>query len=110
VGGTTLASALATVDHDGVVVSIGNVAGNDFSTTVLPFILRGAKLVGVASASTPMPKRRAAWALLAGPWRPGDELSGLVHDATLETLEPWFSRILAGGVAGRVRVATGGAA
>ena len=39
----------------------GLAAGFDLPTTVMPFILRGVKLLGVDSVSCPYKKRIAAW-------------------------------------------------
>ena len=48
VGGATLPYILATLRRDATVVVSGNTGGADFATTVFPFILRGASLVGIA--------------------------------------------------------------
>ncbi|MEM8855669.1 MAG: acryloyl-CoA reductase, partial [Pseudomonadota bacterium] len=43
-GGSILAGMLAATDKDGAIAAIGNAAGVELSTTVLPFILRGVTL------------------------------------------------------------------
>lgn len=48
-GGDSLAGLTRTMQRDGVIASLGNAAGIEFSTTVMPFILRGVRLVGVNS-------------------------------------------------------------
>ncbi len=68
VGGAVLARVLAQMQPEGVVGSFGNAGGLDLDTTVLPFILRGVKLLGI-NANSPMPLRRIVWGKLAGPYR-----------------------------------------
>ncbi|MPS81634.1 MAG: acryloyl-CoA reductase [Achromobacter sp.] len=69
VGGPLLAHALATLRPDGVAAAFGNAGGADLPTSVIPFILRGAKLLGI-NANSPMPLRRALWQRLATDYRP----------------------------------------
>ena len=69
VGGPLLAHALASVRPDGVVAAFGNAGGADLPTSVIPFILRGVKLLGI-NANSPMPLRRALWQRLATDYRP----------------------------------------
>ncbi|GAB3684765.1 YhdH/YhfP family quinone oxidoreductase [Salinisphaera aquimarina] len=69
VGGPVLAWLLRSMMDSGVVASFGNAAGIDVQTTVLPFILRGVRLLGV-NANTAMPYRRAIWQRLASDLKP----------------------------------------
>lgn len=69
VGGSLLAHALASLRPDGVAAAFGNAGGAELPTTVIPFILRGVKLLGI-NANSPMPLRRALWQKLAGEYRP----------------------------------------
>ncbi|HEX9180277.1 MAG TPA: acryloyl-CoA reductase, partial [Burkholderiales bacterium] len=46
VGGEQLAWLIRTMQQDGVIASIGNAGGVEFKATVLPFILRGVRLLG----------------------------------------------------------------
>lgn len=48
-GGAALAGLTRTMHRDGVIASIGNALGVEFTTTVMPFILRGVRLIGVNS-------------------------------------------------------------
>jgi acrylyl-CoA reductase (NADPH) len=68
-GGPALDALLRTVAPDGVVAAFGNAAGNALSTSVLPFILRGVRLVGI-NANSPMPLRRRIWARIGSDLRP----------------------------------------
>lgn len=69
VGGPLLAHALASVQPDGVAAAFGNAGGADLPTSVIPFILRGVKLLGI-NANSPMPLRRQVWNKLAAEYRP----------------------------------------
>jgi acrylyl-CoA reductase (NADPH) len=65
VGSTTLANVLSQMNYGGVVAACGLAQGADLPTSVMPFILRGVKLVGVDSVMCPKPRREQAWARLA---------------------------------------------
>ena len=52
-GGEPLSLLTRSVQKDGVIASIGNAAGLSFSTSVMPFILRGVRLIGVNSDNDP---------------------------------------------------------
>ena len=51
VGGDQLAALTRTMQQHGVIASFGNAGGIELNTTVLPFILRGVRLIGVDSGS-----------------------------------------------------------
>ena len=65
VGGMALAEALRTVRYGGAVAASGLTGGNDLSTTVYPFIVRGVALLGIDTVATPIEERRALWAEMA---------------------------------------------
>ena len=65
VGGTVLARLLAEMDYQGAVAACGLAGGFQLSTTVMPFILRGVKLLGIDSVICPAPRRLKAWQRLA---------------------------------------------
>jgi len=69
VGGPLLAYALASLKPDGVAAAFGNAGGAELPTSVIPFILRGVKLLGI-NANSPMPLRRQVWNKLAAEYRP----------------------------------------
>lgn len=101
VGGRPLARLLAAMDYEGGIAVCGNVAGVDLSTTVYPFILRGAALIGINSATTPMPLRRELWNRIATEWK-NELLEEMAHDVTLEQIDDEIERILRGEQRGRV--------
>lgn len=65
VGSYTLVNALAQTNWGGTVTACGLAQGPDLDATVLPFILRGVKLIGVNSVDAPLELREQAWATLA---------------------------------------------
>jgi acrylyl-CoA reductase (NADPH) len=107
VGGATLPYALRTLRRGGAVALAGNAGGAAFSTTVYPFILRGAALLGMDSADLPMGDRRETWARLATDLRPP---AGAVRiqEITLDELDAAFEAILGGQARGRWLVRIGG--
>jgi NADPH2:quinone reductase len=103
VGGEQLAWLTRTMQPGGLIASIGNAGGIEFRTTVLPFILRGVRLIGVDSVQTPMPLRRKVWERLASDLKPR-HLADIAHTITLEELPEYFSKMLKGQVRGRAVV------
>lgn len=61
VGNKILAKALAQIQYGGAAAICGLAGGFALPTTVMPFILRGVKLLGIDSVSCPFEKRKAAW-------------------------------------------------
>jgi putative YhdH/YhfP family quinone oxidoreductase len=104
VGGTMLASLLAQTAPYGNVASAGLAATADLPMTVMPFIIRGVSLVGVASAGTARDIRDAIWQHLAGDWKPRHLDRICTREATLEELPDVFAGMLAGGSLGRTLV------
>ena len=103
VGGEQLAWLTRTMQPEGVIASFGNAGGIELKTTVLPFILRGVRLIGVNSASTPMDLRTRIWARLASDLKPR-HLSDIAFTITLEQLPEQFDRLLKGVGRGRAVV------
>ena len=105
-GGTALDALLRTMQPDGVVAAFGNAAGNELATSVLPFILRGVRLIGI-NANSPMPLRRRIWARIAGDLRPRHAASiGTVIG--LDALPDAFAALLEGRGRGRFVVSLRG--
>ncbi|GAA0318794.1 MDR family oxidoreductase [Sphingomonas oligophenolica] len=65
VGSHTLANVCAQTRYGGAVAACGLAQGADFPTTVMPFILRGVRLLGVDSVMAPKAARLPAWERLA---------------------------------------------
>ncbi len=104
VGGPMLASLLAQTAPYGNVASAGLAAAADLPTTVMPFIIRGVSLLGVASAGTARDIRDEVWRRLASEWKPRHLQTIRTAETTLEGLPDVFERMLAGASHGRTLV------
>jgi acrylyl-CoA reductase (NADPH) len=103
VGGTTLASVLAKADYAAPVAACGLAGGADLPATVLPFIIRGVRLLGIDSVQCPLPRREQAWTRLVRDL-PLDRLDALTEVAPLGHVPHLGQEILAGRVRGRIVV------
>ncbi len=101
VGGDVLAGVLRTLRHGASVATCGNAGGMELHTTVLPFILRGANLLGIDSLPVPLDTRRVAWERLAREM-PRDALPKMTRVEPLAALPQLAELILAGQVRGRI--------
>lgn len=104
VGGDMLASLLAATVPYGNVASCGLAASAKLSTTVMPFIIRGVSLLGVASAGTARAIRERVWQHLASDWKPAHLADIHTGTAALDSLPAVFEKMLAGDSFGRTVV------
>lgn len=104
VGGPMLASLLAQTAPYGNVASAGLAASHALEATVMPFIIRGVSLLGVASAGTARDIRDEVWARLASDWKPRHLERIRTREVGLDGLPEVFERMLAGGSLGRTLV------
>lgn len=104
VGGAMLAGLLPQVAPYGNVALCGNAGGIAFESTVMPFIIRGVNLLGVASAGTARDQRERVWEHLAGTWKPLHLERIATREVTLEELPGVFPAMLAGDSFGRTVV------
>ena len=100
VGGETLAWLTRTMQQNGVIASFGNAGGVELHTTVMPFILRGVRLIGIDSAATAMPLRRQIWQRLASNLKPR-LLEQVAHRMPFAELPQVFPLMLQGRQRGR---------
>jgi acrylyl-CoA reductase (NADPH) len=100
VGGDTLAWLTRTMIYNGGIASSGLTGGTDLKTTVLPFILRGVKLLGIDSAMCPMATRVEVWRRIATDLKPA-QLSQIATTIGLADLPAAFATLLAGAARGR---------
>ncbi len=108
VGGATLAAVLRTLRYGAAVAASGLTGGSSFETTVYPFIVRNAALLGIDTVETPIAERRRVWVEMAAAFPP-DVLDSLVEgEVGLDGLVPVLESILAGRVRGRMLVRPGG--
>ena len=107
VGGQALAALLACCAPQGNVACCGLAASADLHATVMPFILRGVSLLGIASTDTPRLQREAVWQHLAGDWRPHTLAAIATREIAVTQLPEVFADYLAGLAFGRsvVRIA-----
>jgi putative YhdH/YhfP family quinone oxidoreductase len=105
-GGDLLAWLLSMQKIGGTVAAVGLAADMKLNTTVAPFILRGAHLLGVDSANCPMPLRQTLWNKLAVSWRP-DRVHDQVRTIDFDDLPTHFDAYLKGMVRGRTVVRVG---
>ena len=103
VGSHTLANVCAQIKYGGAVAACGLAQGADFKTTVMPFILRGVRLLGVDSVMAPKAPRLAAWARLAHDLNPA-LLDVIGAEVGLEQAIASAADLLAGKVRGRIVV------
>jgi acrylyl-CoA reductase (NADPH) len=103
VGGDQLGWLTRTMQPQGLIASFGNAAGIELKTTVLPFILRGVRLIGVDSGYTPMPLRRKVWDRLASDLKPA-HLDTIAYTIALDDLPAQFDKMLNGRARGRAVV------
>src|SRR6185437_10365102 len=66
--------------------SIGLAADAKLDTTVMPFIIRGVSLLGIASAGTGRDIREAIWQHLASDWQPARLDKILSREVALDEL------------------------
>lgn len=104
VGGPMLASLLAQTAPYGNVASAGLAATSDLATTVMPFIIRGVSLLGVASAGTASAIREELWRRLASDWKPAHLERICTREVSLDALPDVFPTMLRGGSFGRTLV------
>ena len=103
VGSQTLANACAQLRHGGVAVACGLAQGMDFPATVAPFILRGARLIGIDSVMCPIDRRTQAWQHLAQEVSRA-KLDAITREIALADAFEAGRAILAGEIRGRVVV------
>ncbi len=108
VGGAMLSGLLPLIAPYGNLAICGNAGGIAFDSTVMPFIIRGVNLLGVASAGTARPMRERVWRHLAADWKPRHLERIATREAALDELPGVFERMLAGDSFGRTLVRVGG--
>jgi acrylyl-CoA reductase (NADPH) len=104
VGGDMLAGLTRVIHPYGNIASCGLAASADLATTVMPFIIRGISLLGVASAGTARAIREQIWERLAGDWKPAHLAKIANRDVTFADLPGVFDTMLAGASVGRTVV------
>lgn len=106
VGGDMLGRVLPQVMFQGAVSTCGMIAGNDFQTSVFPFILRGINLLGVDSSNISQQAKQNLLDTLAENWQLNN-LKDLVQEIGKHELANKLDDLLAGKSAGRYRLNLG---
>ncbi len=107
VGGEMLAGLSRVIQPYGNIASCGNASGIALATTVMPFIIRGVSLLGIASAGTARAIRDDIWSHLADDWKPRHLDRIATSEVTFDELPDVFARMIAGGSRGRCLVRGG---
>jgi len=108
VGGDVLAWLTRTMMYGGTIASSGLTGGTELKTTVLPFILRGVKLLGIDSVMCAAPTRLEVWRRLSSDLKPA-HLRTATRTVALEGLPEAFATLLGGQARGRIVVDLSGA-
>ncbi|QWF14875.1 YhdH/YhfP family quinone oxidoreductase [Lysobacter capsici] len=104
VGGPMLASLLAQTAPYGNVATAGLAASAALDSTVMPFIIRGVSLLGIASAGTARDIRDSVWQRLGSDWKPAHLDRICTREVGLAQLPQVFGGMLVGGSVGRTLV------
>ena len=100
VGGDMLGWLTRTMMYGGCIANSGLTGGVELHTTVLPFILRSVKLLGIDSVMCPDQTRRDVWRRLAGDLKPS-HLGDATRTLGLVELPDAFATLLGGQARGR---------
>jgi putative YhdH/YhfP family quinone oxidoreductase len=99
VGGEQLAWLARSMQRDGVIAAFGNAGGNDFKGSVLPYILRGVRLLGV-NVNNPVERMKFLWQRLATDLKPR-HLHRIARRIRFDELETAFDDLLEARARGR---------
>ncbi|QWT22240.1 acryloyl-CoA reductase [Bacillus sp. NP157] len=108
VGGTMLAGFLPLIAPYGNAAICGLAGSPELPTTVMPFIIRGVSVLGVASAGTARDIRDEVWHRLGGAWKPRHLEEVCTREVALGDVASVFETMLSGGSFGRTVVRIGG--
>lgn len=107
IGGELLFEIVKSLRYGGAVAACGMASGIDFTGNVYPFILRGARLLGVDSVALPRERKQATLERLAGVDRLAD-LDRIAAPIPLDALPEAIEAVRDGRVIGRYLVDVGG--
>jgi len=100
VGGPTLSWLTRVMQPSGIIAAFGNAGGAELETTVIPFILRGIRLIGI-NANSPMDIREKIWKKISNEYRPV-HLKEIASIISLAELSQHLDLTLAGKSKGRI--------
>lgn len=103
VGGSVLSTFLRSGRQESTVIATGLVSSQILNTSLLPFILRGVRLIGINSEGKNINERREIWSRLASEWKPNN-LEALSNEVSLRNLGISIDKMLSGVHLGRTVV------
>jgi putative YhdH/YhfP family quinone oxidoreductase len=98
-GGDYLVQVLKRLKFGGAVAVCGMAAGVELPMQVYPFILRGARMLGIYSADSPLTYKQALWDKIANEW--SVVLDDFVQEISLEDVPETLKAMLAAQTSGR---------
>ncbi|MCQ8121765.1 acryloyl-CoA reductase [Staphylococcus epidermidis] len=101
VGGENLPYIVKRLDNNGSVALIGMTGGNNFETTVFPFILRGASIIGIDSVFTPIKLRKRVWRRLVKDLKP-QQLHDIKHVISFDEIPKAIDQVINHNNTGRI--------
>ena len=93
VGGQNLPYIVKRLDNNGSVAVIGITGGNEFESSIFPFILRGVSIIGIDSVFTPIKLRRRVWRRLARDLKP-NQLHDIKHVISFDELPQAIDKVI----------------
>jgi len=99
VGGEVLVKTLKSLQFGGAVAACGMASSVDLSLQIYPFILRGARLLGIYSADSPIEFKKEIWNKFNTEWR--IDTSKIVQEISLEEAPLYMTKMLEGASLGR---------
>ncbi|MGK3150543.1 acryloyl-CoA reductase [Staphylococcus shinii] len=99
VGGDITMFGLKRLSYHGSATVCGNVAGNKLNANILPFILRGIKLIGIDSVYVDYKTRESIWKKLSEEWNIGGSL--LYNEINFKEFDEIIRQLLNGEHIGR---------
>lgn len=103
VGGKTLESVFKKLTKEAPIAVLGNVSSNSFSSSILPFLMRGNSLIGIDSAHIDRETRTYLWNKLGEEWKL-DSLENHAKEIELENLPFEIEQILKGAQSGKILI------
>lgn len=104
IGGATLEAILPKISYGGGISLCGNASGIKFSTTVLPFILRGVTMFGIDSVQLTTEKKSALWDTIKESITKEMIEATIANEISLEDIIPVTKQLLEGTHSGRTIV------
>lgn len=102
VGGQLLNSLIPRLYYGATMTLCGNAGGLKFETTVLPFILRAVKLIGIDSVQYPITERSAIWEKFTQKWQAVTEIP--INEIKLNEVVQTIEQLKSGNHLGRTIV------